>query len=180
MKRILITAIILLAWAPAWAGSTTVVVGQGKAVGESFTYIYPSGGSASPGSTNAHNNAATNAGGYMTGVDGKHVTRLEVYVSDVSSCTAIKIALYEGGDLVVSGTIASPTTGWNYATITSTEIYTAIQDYRVFFQGNSNFTAGKFGDSGGFYADKAYADAWPAQISSAGDPNFAVRMGYSD
>lgn len=31
MKRILITAIILLAWAPAWAGSTTVVVGQGSA-----------------------------------------------------------------------------------------------------------------------------------------------------
>jgi len=28
MKRILITAILLLAWASAWAGSTTVVVGQ--------------------------------------------------------------------------------------------------------------------------------------------------------
>lgn len=32
MKRILITAIIMLAWASAWAGSTTVVVGQGKVV----------------------------------------------------------------------------------------------------------------------------------------------------
>lgn len=43
MKRILITAIILLAWAPAWAGSTTVVVGQGSAA--------PAGGSCDLSST---------------------------------------------------------------------------------------------------------------------------------
>lgn len=42
MKRILITAILLLAWASAWAGSTTVVVGQAAAGAPAASSLYTS------------------------------------------------------------------------------------------------------------------------------------------
>jgi hypothetical protein len=168
MKKLLILLILIFTPFLADARGLMMMGGGVAAATPAGAWLYNGGSDDYPNSGEEGNTYA------VGGVSGtKSCTKVSVKLTSVGTSTACKVALYISADgidytVVYGGTVASPATGWNDVTLTSSSI-TSASIVSVMAECNNTWTqASKTGIVNTYHFHPvAYAD-FPAAITNVG------------